>query len=262
MIRITKEKIFFTICIIVLLNLITTKSLFGLVSFSTLMVWILGILLLVIFFFLYMSVFKAKYPVKLIAPVSILLVVVVCTVGFVTKGITLLGKVGSGNQEIVVDSVDQWIWYTGSNSNLFTFKYPKNYVIDESSTSVFVYANEEAKSHGGDHLTFSQYPADPESRFDIIAECESFSKMMVEQGDNSVGKDYQFRYARVISLGDIRACDAGISLIQADSPQDGRMYEFSLSFIANKTNYGIIGYAQKESGLDIFHRIAETFQLK
>lgn len=191
--------------------------------------------------------------------------IVAFTVGFTTKTITIGNdtKTNSNtNTEGQAEDTSAWIWYTGPNSNLFTFKYPKTYVIQEYSTTVMVYANEAAKSSGGDHLTFSQYPADPQSTFDIIANCESFSRTTGERADDSIGKDYKFRYAKVTPLNGIQTCEAGISLIQASNPANGRMYEFSYNFVAKQTNYGIIGYAQKESGLSIFHQIAETFQLK
>jgi len=268
MIKITKKHVFFAVAIIGFLKLmllITTHSFFGLITFSSWIVWILVILFLIFMYFFFMFVFKSRYSLKFLLILIVSIAIITCTVGFVTKAITIgngTNTDNSTNTEGKVEDTSEWIWYTGPNSNLFAFKYPRTYFIQEYSTTVMVYANEDSKSSGGDHLTFSQYPADPQSTLDIVASCESFARSIGESADNSIGKDYKFRYAKVTSLNGIQTCESGISMIPASRPEGGRTYEFSYSFIAKETHYGITGYAQKESGLGIFHQIAETFQLK
>lgn len=195
---------------------------------------------------------------------TVLIVVAILIFVLISVGFFYIKSKGADGTNTKSDSSSEWVTYTGQSSGLYTFKYPKNYVLQEypNSTTVIVYPNSGAKNQNGDHLTFSQYPKDPNSTFDIIANCESFSKTMGESPDNTIGKDYRFMYARVINLGEIKACDAGISLIQMSDVSSGRMYEFSFSFIAKNTNYSIIGYSGKESGLDTFHKIAETIQVK
>lgn len=154
-----------------------------------------------------------------------------------------------GGQSQVASPSDniEWIDYTGSKSSLLTFRYPKQYTLEEYGTSIIVYVD---KSKDYDyHFTVSVM----DFELDQPKDCAIIAKAVVDSKPGS-----EVRYAKPFTIGDSTGCDYGINIMQ----EGKKIYEIHHSFNGQGKNYGLTAYAMQESDLDILRQVMDTFRLK
>lgn len=142
----------------------------------------------------------------------------------------------------------EWIEYTGVKSDLFTFRYPKTYKIEESGTSVLVFVDKE--NDYDHHLQFSVL----DSGTPAIKDCEQFVKMVAAGFKNG-----EVRYVKQLNISGVTGCDYGLN-----SEQDGdKIYGMAYAFNAKNKDFGINSYSSKKlSDLDILSKVMQSVRLK
>lgn len=158
-------------------------------------------------------------------------------------------QIETENKEIPAQLTNEseWVDYTGENSNIFSFRYPRSYEIQESGATVMVYVD---KTKDYDyHLQFSAV----DGNIPVSQDCELLANNVIAGFPGG-----ELRYAKSLNIGNSTGCEYGINIEQNGS----KIYEISYNFATSNKTYYITSYAKKLSDLDILLRVMQTFNLK
>jgi hypothetical protein len=141
----------------------------------------------------------------------------------------------------------EWVEYTGVESSIFTFRYPKPYVLQEHGSSTLLFVDKNADYDY--HITFT----DLQGAIPVPADCEGLARSTMTGYQNG-----ELRYAKSREFFGHTGCEYGINIDQNGS----RVYEIAYNFTTGDRTFYITAYAKELSDLDILSKILQSFKLK